>query len=93
MNRDLSDFEIYIGQKCTDITKSIIKESKVLCMPTAKVIAIVGNKYSVQIVGDTNIITGLNNYSSLPIIVGDEVLLMIVGNSLTNVFIFSKKII
>jgi len=91
--KETTDFESYLIKKTNDITKNIIAEYKVLSMPTAKVIEIVGTKYSVQIIGDTNVITGLNSYSSLPIIVNDEVLLMIVGNSLTNTFIFSKKII
>ena len=93
MGKETDDFEIYLNKKCTEITKNIIAENKVISMPTAKVTEINGDKYSVQIIGDTSIITGLNSYSNLPIVVGNEVLLMVIGNSLTNVFIFSKKII
>lgn len=93
MSKEADDFDIYLNKKCKDITKNIISESKVLCMPTAKVTAINGTKYSVQIIGDTSIITGLNSYSTLPLSIGNEVLLMVIGGSLTNTFIFSKKII
>jgi len=91
--KETVDFDGYLLEKCTEITKNIIAKNKILSMPTAKVTAIVGTKYSVRIIGDKNDITGLNNYSPLPIVVGDEVLLFVIGGSLTNTIIFSKKII
>jgi hypothetical protein len=92
VSKEVNDFEIYLNKKCIETTKNIIAESKVLSMPTAKVVAIVGDKYSVQMIGDTNIITGLNSYSNIPVSINDEVLLMVIGGSLTNTFIFSKKL-